>query len=138
MAQVAFDFAMLGNCTNFYEVIENASVYTYDYLNELDVFNCVLMGVNTDDYKDIIAVIKGFADRVANLNSVGCFIYRILGDFTKKMPNIDVNKLIKDIPKALNGIDKDVLAVFAKELGNGQIGKILNGKKVVNMADIKK
>ena len=138
MLQVAYDLAMLGNCTDFYTVVENAAAYNYDDLNEIGIFDYVDTVVNIEDISDIDNAIEGFSNRVADLNGIGSFMYRILGDFTKKTADIDFNKLLKDIPKAINGIDKDVIAIVAKELGNGQLGKILNGKKVTNITDIKK
>lgn len=119
MLQVAYNFSVLQYYTDYYEVVEGSDNYTYEYLDEIGVFNYVAENI---DVGVVRAMIEGFELRVANLNSVGSFVYRLLGDFTKKMPDIkDLNKIIKNIPKALNSIDKDTISIFAKELGNGNL-----------------
>ena len=74
-------------------------------------------------------------EKVRNWNSLGSCLYRIVDKAIKDLPNMkDINKMIKGLPKVLNGIDKDTLAIFAKELGNGTIAnQVINKDNVVDI-----
>lgn len=127
MQLVAYSFSILSYYTNYYEIVENADGYTYEYLDEIGLFDYVVSNIDTDM---VWAMINNFDTRVADLNSVGCFVYRVVDKATKNMPDIkDLQKLIKSVPKVINGIDKDVLAVFAKDLKDG---KVINIDKAKN------
>lgn len=129
MGRVAYDFAVLSNYTDFYSVIENAPIYTYDYLDEIGLFDYVLENM-TDDIDSVSAAIDDFESRVAALNSVGACLHRIVGEGFKNMPTMsDFRKLLKEIPKVLNSVDKDVIKTFAGEFKNGNIINIANAKK---------
>ena len=131
MQQVALDFAVLEHCTNFYDVIENAQLYTYDYLYEIGVFG-YLSDMSKDGQMDIhnaCVAITNFNERVASLNSVGSCLHRLVKDFIKKMPDAkSLDKIIKGLPKAINSIDKDVLGALANKSNNGKILKVDNDK----------
>jgi hypothetical protein len=74
-------------------------------------------------------------EKVRNWNSLGSCLYRIVDNFVKNLPDVkDINKMIKGLPKVLNGIDKDTLSIFAKELGNGTIAnQVINKDNVVDI-----
>lgn len=127
MLQVAYNFSILQYYTNYYEIVENTDVYTYEYLDEIGVFDYVAENTDTGA---VWVMVNDFTTRVADLNSVGCFMYRIADRFTKNMPSAkDLSKLVKSLPRAINNIDKDVLAVVAKELKDG---KVINIDKAKN------
>lgn len=126
MQLVAFNFSILQYYTNYYDVVEGADNYTYEYLDEIGVFDYIADNIDTDV---VWVMIDDFDTRVTNLNGVGCFVYRIADRFTKNLPDVkDFNKLIKSIPKVINSIDKDVLAVFAKDLKDGKVVDINKAK----------
>lgn len=120
MRDVAYNFAILDDYTDFYSVVENAADYSYDYLDEIGLFDYVRANLS-DDVMCVRDAICGFESRVIDLNSVGSCLHRIVGDSTKNMKNLDLGKLLKDIPSVINGIDKDVLKIFANELKGGNI-----------------
>lgn len=136
MQDVNYRLAILGMYTNYYDVIEYATNYSYDYLNEIGVFSYVLNIVNTD-VLDIDYAIDDFKSRVESLNSVGAFMYRTVDKIVKDMPTMkDLNKLINNLPKLINGVDKDVLKIFAGELKNGNVTNKVIEKDNSNIVDI--
>ena len=124
MKAVAYNFAILEQYTNFYDVVENASEYTYEYLNKIGLFDCV-KDVVWKDVEEVDAMICDFTFRVADLNSVGSCIYRMIGEGIKNMPKLDVAKILKDIPTVINGIDKDIIKAVVGEFKNGNGGNII-------------
>ena len=122
------NLAMLGMYTDYYEVIEYANNYSYDYLDEIGIFNYVF-DIVVKDFINVKYAIEEFETRVADLNSIGSCLYRIINEALVKLPDVkDINKLINNLPKAINKIDKDTLSIFAKELGNGTITHQVIGK----------
>ena len=130
MRTVAYDFSVLEQYTNFYDVVENAQEYSYEYLKDIGVFEYVCEMVSSN-LMDIDEMIYGFIQRVNDLNSVGSVIYRLIGEGVKNMPKLDVNKVLKEIPKVINSIDKDIIKTVVGEFKNG------NGGKIINMANAK-
>ena len=131
MQSVAYYFAMLEQYTNFYDVVENAQEYSYEYLKDIGMFDYVSITVSSD-LSEVDEMVNEFVTRVADLNSMGSFIYRIIGEGIKNMPKLDVAKILKDIPNVINGIDKDIIKTVVGELKGG------NGGKIINMANAKK
>lgn len=124
MEMVSVHFGRLSYYTDFYTVIENAGQYTYDYLYECGLFEYIASNIDKSDYDVIQESIYNLYSKVKDLNGVGACLYRIVDKAMKNLPDVkDINKLIKGLPKAINGIDKDVLGMFAKELGNGTTHK---------------
>lgn len=122
MSKMSYNLTILDMCTDFYDVIENADLYDYDYLNQLGVFEYISLKIDDNDYQEIHTAIRNFKDRVEGLNSVGSCLHRIVNESFAKLPDMkDMNKLINNLPKAINKIDKDVIGIFAKELGNGNV-----------------
>ena len=140
MEMVSIHLGKLSYYTDFYEVIENAGQYTYDYLYECGLFDYIESNIDKKDYEVVQDAIYNLYDKVRNLNSVGSCLYRIVDNVMKNLPDIkDVNKLIKGLPKVINGVDKDVLGIFAQELGNGAISNRINNQdNVVDIATGKK
>lgn len=136
MQDVNYRLAILGMYTNYYDVIEYATNYSYDYLNEIGVFSYVLNIVDAD-VLDIYYAIDNFKSRVKSLNSVGACLYRTVDKIVKDMPTMkDLNKLINNLPKLINGVDKDVLKIFAGELKNGNVTNKVIEKDNSNIVDI--
>lgn len=116
MQKVNYNLAILGAYTDYYNVIENAENYGYDYLNELGIFDYVLSIVK-NDVSDIDYAVRYIGVRVESLNSVGSVLYRAINNVLSKMPTVkDMNKIINNLPKIINKIDKETLDVFAKSL----------------------
>lgn len=128
MREVAYNYAVLGNYTDFYSVVENAAAYEYDYLDEIGVFDYVSANLS-NDIMSVRDAVCGFEARVIDLNSVGSCLYRIVGDGIKNMKNVDIGKFLKDIPKAINSIDKDVIKIVTSELKNGNVINMPNVNK---------
>lgn len=123
------NLAMLGMYTDYYEVIEYANNYSYDYLDEIGIFNYVF-DIVVKDFINVKYAIEEFETRVADLNSIGSCLYRIINETLVKLPDVkDINKLINNLPKAINKIDKGVLEVFAKEFKNGTVVNQVIGQK---------
>lgn len=135
MRVVGESFGVLQYYTNFYDVIENASDYTYDYLYECGLFDYVKSQIDSKDYEVVDSSLYDIYEKVRNWNSLGSCLYRIVDKTVKELPNMkDINKLIKGLPKVLNSVDKDTLAIFAKELGNGTIANsVINKDNVVDI-----
>lgn len=122
MQMVGVHLGQLTYYTDFYTVIENADKYTYDYLYECGLFNYIESNIDKKDYEVVQEAIYSLYDKVRNLNSTGACLYRIVDNAIKNLPDAkDINKLIKGLPKVVNSIDKDVIGIFAKELGNGAV-----------------
>jgi hypothetical protein len=134
MQQVALDFAVLEHYTNFYDVIENAQAYTYDYLYEVGVFGYLNdKSKNGEmDVHNVCRAISNFTMRIADLNNVGSCLHRTIKEVVSNLPKVDLDKAIKGLtkalPKAINSIDKEVLNIFVKDLKEGKVLK-MNDKK---------
>jgi hypothetical protein len=141
MLTVSFSLALLSAYTDFYEVVgKNASNYGYDYLDETGMFDYIRENINYTDFRELKTAVNDIRNRVDSLNSVGSCIYRTVGDFVNKIPDTkELGKLVKSLPKVLNNVDKDVLGVFAKELGNGTILSKMaeNNNKVIDINNSK-
>ena len=140
MEEVSKSLGILDYYTDFHTAIENADHYTYDDLYECGLFDYIESQIDKKDKEMLDNAIYGIYDKVRNWNSLGSCLYRIVDKTVKELPNMkDMNKLIKGLPKVLNGIDKDTLAVFAKELGNGTIAnQVINKDNVVDITTSKK
>ena len=131
MKSVAYNFAILEQYTDFYNVVENASEYTYEYLKQIGLFDYV-KSIVYKDVEEIDEMIYDFASRVMDLNSVGSCVYRLIGEGVKNMPKLDVAKVLKDLPSVINSIDKDIIKTVVDEVKNGNAGNIIkmaNAKK---------
>jgi hypothetical protein len=124
MKMVAYDFSILEQYTNFYNVVENAQEYSYEYLKDIGIFDYVCEIVSLD-LIEINEMIIDFTTRVSDLNSTGSFVYRLIGEGVKNMPKLDVNKVLKEIPKVINGIDKDIIKTVVGEFKDGKGGNII-------------
>ena len=131
MKNVAYYFSILEQYTNFYDVVENAQEYSYEYLKNVGVFDYVVIEASSD-LTEVDEAVSEFITRVADLNSVGSCIYRLIGEGIKNMPKLDIAKVLKDLPSVINGIDKDIIKTVVGEFKNG------NGGKIINMANINK
>ena len=130
MQNVAYDFSMLEQYTNFYYVVENAQEYTYEYLKDVGLFDYVYQTV-AKDLVEVDETIYDFGARVADLNSIGSVVYRMIGEGIKNMPQLDVHKVLKEIPSVINGIDKDIIKAVVGEFKGG------NGGNIIKMANAK-
>lgn len=124
MKNVAYNFAMLEQYTNFYYVVENAQEYSYEYLTNIGMFDYVYTAV-VADLVEVDEMIYDFGARVADLNSVGSCVYRLIGEGIKNMPKLDVSKVLKEIPQVINGIDKDIIKTVVGEFKDGKGGNII-------------
>ena len=140
METVSKSFGILGYYTDFNTVVEDSGSYTYDYLYDCGLFDYIESQVDKKDMDILNSAIYGIYEKVRNLNSLGSCLYRIVDKTVKELPNMkDINKLIKGLPKVLNNIDKDTLAIFAKELGNGTIAnQVISKDNVVDITTGKK
>lgn len=128
MKNVAYNFATLEQYTDFYNVVENATEYTYEYLKQIGLFDYV-KSVIYKDVEEVDDMIYDFPSRVMDLNSVGSCVYRLIGEGIKNMPKLDVAKVLKDLPSVINGIDKDIIKTVVGEFKNG------NGGNIIKMAN---
>ena len=140
METVSKSFGILAYYTDFNTVVENSDSYTYDYLYDCGLFDYIESQVDKKDMDILDSAIYGIYEKVRNLNSLGSCLYRIVDKTIKNLPDAkDVNKMIKGLPKVLNNIDKDTLAIFAKELGNGTIAnQVINKDNIVDITKAKK
>lgn len=140
METVSKSFGILAYYTDFNMVVEDSGSYTYDYLYDCGLFDYIESQVDKKDMDILDSAIYGIYEKVRNLNSLGSCLYRIVDKTVKELPNMkDINKMIKGLPKVLNNIDKDTLAIFAKELGNGTIAnQVINKDNIVDITKAKK
>lgn len=125
MRDVVYDIAILNFYTNFGDVIDNAELYQYDYLNSIGVYEYIKTNTNSDITE--YYVVQNIENKVDALNSVGSCLHRVLSDVVAKIPDIkDINKTLNSLPKLLNKIDPKVIEAFTKDLKSGNIGKFAN------------
>ena len=130
MSNITFDINMLDSYTNFYDVYEDADKYSYDYLKDVGVFNCVYTQVDVADMALVEEAIEERLMKVDALNSVGSCLYRTIKEVTKDLPNMqDFNKLLNKLPKLLDKMDKEKLEIFTRELKNGNVAAHAANKK---------
>lgn len=133
MQSVTFNINMLSSYTNFYEVYGDVSVYGYDYLNNIGIFNYVYTTIDEDDIAIVEYAIDKNMERVDMLNSTGACLRRTIKEVVGTLPEMkDFNKLLNNIPKMLNKVDKETLEVLVKEFKNGNVAEYAANKKKKN------
>ena len=137
MRDVVYDIAILNFYTNFDEVIDNAQLYTYDYLNSIGVYEYVRTNTLNSDLTEY--VIRTIENKVETLNSVGSCLNRVLNNVVAKIPDIkDINKTLNSLPKLLNKIDPKIVEAFTKDLKSGNIGESANEQQENIVQTVKK
>lgn len=133
MQSVTFNINMLSSYTNFYEVYGDVSVYGYDYLNNIGIFDYVYTTIDEDDIAIVEYAINKNMKRVDMLNSTGACLRRTIKEVIGTLPEMkDFNKLLNNIPKMLNKVDKETLEVLVKEFKNGNVAEYAANKKKKN------